>query len=127
MCIACAQHETESRPAAVAPFDLENFPTVDAEDLAALRRIARTGVDPDPADIRRVNRLFYDRDLATGELAACQCGTIYRPAEDGANLWRGRCITCESNFLESEIVRPLVERLGRRGARKALRRLARGE
>jgi hypothetical protein len=105
MCIACFEPATESRPAATA---------IDIDDI-------------DPATVRAIRRRHYERDLADGTLRECECGTVYRPAEDGANVWRDRCISCESRWLEDEIVRPLIRRLGRRGTRKALRRLARGE
>ncbi|HWD08136.1 MAG TPA: hypothetical protein VHA57_03470 [Actinomycetota bacterium] len=71
----------------------------------------------DLADLRRQLR---------GEAEDCErCGSARE--EGDATMHRRWCAPCDLRWIESRICRPLVARLGRRGARKALRALVRGE
>jgi hypothetical protein len=102
MCIACNEPEIVARAERVTAADLERG--------------------------RELLNEIYARELATGELVRCKCGIAYRPAYcEEAITRRGQCCSCETNWLEAEVLGPLVERLGRRAARAALLRLARGD
>jgi len=54
-----------------------------------------------------------------------RCGSLR--SEDDATMHRRWCGNCDLLWLEEQICAPLVARLGRRGARRALRALVRGE
>lgn len=111
MCVACVEHETERRPAA-GPAIAE--PRVTWDDIDR---------------VREMQRKIYSAEIAAGVLVRCgACGAMTRPA-DGENgiLRRGWCLGCENQWIEDNVLLPLVERLGRKGARKALRRLAAGK
>jgi hypothetical protein len=51
-----------------------------------------------------------------------RCGVIME-SEDDDSLHAGWCYTCDAKWFETEIIAPLVHRLGRRGAVRAFKRL----
>lgn len=65
--------------------------------------------------------------MVRGKTLCRECGAILgdEPGETCGLLDRRLCYSCDITWLEDRILRPLVERLRRRGARKALRKLVR--
>jgi len=90
------------------------------EERDAIRRVEESGA---------VQR-WREEMIATGNWIACaKCNTLCRvnPDEENGVLHPAWCSGCDATFIEREILLPLIERLGHRGARQALRRLAAGE
>jgi hypothetical protein len=54
-----------------------------------------------------------------------RCGVILEESEDSDSLHEGWCYPCDSAWFESQICRPLVKRLGKRGACRALAKFVR--
>lgn len=82
---------------------------------------------PEPVETpsQEIRAWFIARESARA-LRCERCGGI-RGDEDEATMHRRWCSTCDLSWVEGAILAPLVARLGRRGARKALKALVRGE
>lgn len=79
---------------------------------------------PGPVDWSEAERSWLRR--RDEGLPRCErCGSLR--SEDDATMHRRWCGNCDLQWIEEQICAPLVARLGRRGARKALRALVRGE
>ena len=101
-------------------------------EVAIALAVAEDAAEPfDPAGLpvedREARRTWYRLALAVGHYVQCPCGIVYVPSDgEGSLLLRGRCYSCEGQFLDS-IVRSIVERLGRKKAKKALPPPGQGE
>ncbi len=71
--------------------------------------------------------LVKAESIARGRRLCRRCGSALgdEPGETCGLLCRRLCYGCDTMALESKVLEPLVRRLGRRGARKALRKLVR--
>lgn len=85
----------------------------------------------DADEVERRQRIVHHehvaRCLAEGITLCARCEQPLDPddREDGGPIRPDWCWTCSTMWMEASILRPLVARLGRRGARRALRRLVR--
>jgi hypothetical protein len=78
---------------------------------------------PDPIPTRPAGS---EPTIVVSSLPRCERCGAYR-SEDDAACHRRWCGPCDLQWLEEQIAWPLVARMGRRGARKALKSLVRGE
>jgi hypothetical protein len=80
-------------------------------------------------ELWQAQREAWDAKIAAGLVVQCRaCGTLIDLEDGEESVTRRRvCCSCENTWLERDILVPLVERLGRKAARKALRRLAEGK
>lgn len=69
---------------------------------------------------------FRDRPSrpGPGRGECTRCG-VPLEADDDASLHEGWCYTCDADWFESQVIGPLVKRLGKEGAVRAFRRLVR--
>jgi hypothetical protein len=65
------------------------------------------------------------RDDAAGRPRCRECGAVRK--EDDGVMHRHLCSSCDLQWIEDSICWPLIARLGRKGARKALLSLVRAE
>jgi hypothetical protein len=82
-------------------------------------------VMPDIEDAAAVARWLRQKDRQSGKPMCERCGSLR--SEDDAIMHRRWCGSCDTEWVEESILSPLVARMGRRGARRALKALARGE
>lgn len=80
---------------------------------------------PGPVDDLAADREWF-RERAKANLPRCEeCGGVRTDAE--AIMHRRWCSSCDMQWVEDWILYPLIARLGRKGARRALTALVRGE
>jgi hypothetical protein len=80
---------------------------------------------PDAGQVLDLEEWQHQRDRQRGMPMCEKCGC--RRDADGGVLHRKQCGSCSLEWLEDTIAWPLVARMGRRGARRALKRLVQGE
>jgi hypothetical protein len=79
------------------------------------------------AEDEALNDLARAESVARGKRLCRRCGEALgdEPGETCGLLDRRLCYSCDVTWLEDKVLWPLVDRLHRKGARKALRRLVR--
>jgi hypothetical protein len=121
----CCESETEARPCGLI-------------NRVRARLSGPAEPDPEPArpawlddeeEMKRRASIAHHqhaaRCLAEGVPLCARCEQPLDPVEreDGGPLHPAWCWTCSQMWVEEAVLAPLVDRLGRRGARRALRRL----